>query len=76
MHQVTVHEAKTHLSRLIKEALSGEEVIIASGKNPKVKIQPLPQAKTFRRFGGAKRAIKNIADDFNAPLTEFSEYSR
>lgn len=34
MHQVTIHEAKTHLSRLIQAALAGEEVVIAKGKQP------------------------------------------
>jgi antitoxin (DNA-binding transcriptional repressor) of toxin-antitoxin stability system len=33
--QVTIHEAKTHLSRLIQAALSGEEIIIARGNKPK-----------------------------------------
>ena len=32
MRQVTIHEAKTHLSRLIEEALQGEEIIIAKGR--------------------------------------------
>ena len=31
MHQVTIHEAKTHLSKLIREVLEGEEVIITKG---------------------------------------------
>ena len=34
MIQVTIHEAKTHLSRLIQQALEGEEVIIARDKQP------------------------------------------
>ncbi len=38
MHQVTIHEAKTHLSRLVQEAIGGEEVIIAKNHKPLVKL--------------------------------------
>lgn len=41
--QVTVHAAKTNLSKLIEAALAGEEVVIAKGKRPVVKIVPVPQ---------------------------------
>lgn len=44
--QFTVHSAKTNLSKLIDAALSGEEVVIAKGKRPVVKIVPIKQ----RRF--------------------------
>ncbi|MEN8256060.1 MAG: type II toxin-antitoxin system Phd/YefM family antitoxin [Verrucomicrobiota bacterium] len=74
MHTVTIHEAKTHLSRLIQESLAGEEVIIAKGKMPLVKIQPLEKATKQRRFGGAKGIVKYISDDFDAPLDEFADY--
>ena len=40
--QVTIHAAKTHLSKLIQAALAGEEVIIANGGKPVVKLVPLP----------------------------------
>ena len=74
MHTVTIHEAKTNLSRLIQESLAGEEVIIAKGKIPLVKIQPLEKTTKQRRFGGAKGIVKYISDDFDAPLDEFSDY--
>ena len=74
MHTVTIHEAKTHLSRLIQESLAGEEVIIAKGKIPLVKIQPLETTSKQRRFGGAKGLVKFMSDDFDEPLEEFSEY--
>ncbi len=53
MHQVTIHEAKTHLSRLIQEALNGETVIIAKGKHPLIKLEVLSDSKK-RRIGGCK----------------------
>ena len=55
--QFTVHEAKTNLSKLIRLALAGEEVIIARGDVPVVKLMPLPEAKPKRRAGGAAGVI-------------------
>jgi len=44
MRQVTVHNAKTNLSKLIDAALAGEEIIIAKGDKPVVKLVALPQS--------------------------------
>ena len=52
MKQVTIHEAKTHLSHLIQLALQGEEVIIARGSVPLITLQVLPQLRN-RKAGGA-----------------------
>lgn len=49
MSTVTIHEAKTHLSRLIKAVLAGEEVIIARGKEPVVKLVPVTPEKPGKR---------------------------
>jgi antitoxin (DNA-binding transcriptional repressor) of toxin-antitoxin stability system len=67
MHQVAIHEAKTHLSRLIQAALAGEEVVIAKGKQPLVKLVLVPQARQQRRIGGAEGVGLYKADDFDAP---------
>lgn len=74
MLQVTIHEAKTHLSKLIQKALAGEEVIIAKGKQPLVKLTVLPEVRPQRRIGGAKGMITFMADDFDAPLEDFQDY--
>ena len=74
MHQVTIHEAKTNLSKLIQEALNGEEVVIAKGRNPLVRLEVLPRVKPERRIGGAKGLVLEMAEDFNAPLDDFAEY--
>ena len=74
MIQVTVHEAKTHLSRLIQQALAGEEIVIAKGKKPVVKLVVLPEARPQRRLGMAPDLILYMAEDFDAPLDEFAEY--
>jgi prevent-host-death family protein len=50
---VTVHEAKTHLSRLIAQALNGEDVVIARGAEPKVRLVPVDGAvRTAPRVPG------------------------
>jgi antitoxin (DNA-binding transcriptional repressor) of toxin-antitoxin stability system len=74
MIQVTIHEAKTHLSRLIQQALDGEEVIIARNKQPLVKLSVLLEAQQARRIGGAAHVIVHIAPDFDKPLPEFKDY--
>jgi antitoxin (DNA-binding transcriptional repressor) of toxin-antitoxin stability system len=73
MTQVTIHEAKTHLSKLIQLALAGEEVVITKGKQPMVKLVVMPQMRKERRIGGAKDVILKIADDFDEPLDDFAE---
>lgn len=74
MTQVTIHQAKTNLSKLIQLALSGEEVIIARRNLPMVRLVALPEARYQRRIGGGKEAITFIADDFDAPLADFEAY--
>jgi prevent-host-death family protein len=74
MKTVTIHEAKTHLSRLIREVLTGEEIIIARGKEPLVKLTPLKYTVKEREFGCAEGMVEYIADDFDAPLDDFKDY--
>ena len=76
MAVISIHEAKTHFSRLIQRALSGEEIIVARGKEPVVKIVPIPGAQKERRLGGAKGIVKQISPDFDDPLEEFEEFMR
>jgi prevent-host-death family protein len=76
VHTVTIHEAKTHLSRLINEVLRGGSVVIARGKNPVVKLVPLRGARPRRRAGGAARSIIRIADDIDADIEDFRQYEK
>lgn len=68
MSQFTVHEAKTNLSRLISCALKGEEIIIAKGKTPVVRLIPV-EPKGKREFGTLKGKIRSD-DRFHDPLPE------
>jgi len=64
----TVHQAKTNLSRLIREAQKGKEVVITRGKDPVAKIVPI--AKPKKRVPGMfKGQLWSAPDAFN-PLTE------
>ena len=73
MLQVNVHEAKTNLSKLIQKVVDGEEVVIARGNQPIIKLVLIENLKPQRRLGTAKGKIK-IADDFDEPLEDFKEY--
>ena len=64
MAQVTVHEAKTHLSRLIRRAQAGEEVIIARGDTPVVRLVAIDSQPRERRLGAPD--WWNTWPDFNA----------
>lgn len=67
MKTVNVHAAKTHLSRLIEQAESGEDVIIAKAGKPVVRLTRLVASRPRRGFGSLKKKI-HIAADFDAPL--------
>jgi prevent-host-death family protein len=65
----TVHQAKTNLSRLIKEAEKGAEVVITRGKKPVAKIVPIASASKKRVPGSMKGQLGSAPDAF-APLTD------
>ena len=72
--QVNIHEAKTHLSKLIQAAVNGKQVIIARGNKPLVRLEVLPEARSQRIIGNAKGLILSMADDFDEPLDDFEAY--
>lgn len=65
--EVNVHEAKTHLSRLLARVAMGEEVVIAKAGTPVAKLVPLGKKPKKRRLGSAEGEFV-IPDDFNDPL--------
>ena len=66
---VKVHEAKTQLSKLIARAEAGEEVIIARGKKPVVRLIPVEDSKPRRQFGAMKGKVW-VGPEFFEPLPE------
>ena len=66
MRSVNIHEAKTHLSRLVEQAAKGESFVIAKAGRPLVKVVPLDAAETTtgRRLGFLAGQIA-VPEDFN-----------
>jgi len=71
MRTVNMHEAKTHLSRLVDRAAQGEPFIIAKSGKPLVKVVPLdaPEKREMRRLGFFQGRAK-IPDDFDTMYAE------
>jgi prevent-host-death family protein len=65
---VTVHQAKTTLSKLIERASAGEEIVIAKGKVPVALLLPIA-AQGGRKFG-AMRGKARVDEKFFEPLPE------
>jgi prevent-host-death family protein len=67
---VNVHEAKTHLSRLLERVMAGEHIVIARAGKPVAVLSPLAEPKAARTPGQDRGKVV-IAPDFDAPLPEF-----
>jgi len=65
--EINIHEAKTHLSRLLERVARGEEVIIAKAGKPVAKLIPIKPAARKFKLGSAKGEF-TVPDDFNDPL--------
>jgi prevent-host-death family protein len=66
MQTYNIHQAKTHLSRLIEQAAKGESFVIAKSGKPLVKVVPLdaPESAQIKRFGFMAGQIR-VPDDFD-----------
>ncbi|MEX0983756.1 MAG: type II toxin-antitoxin system Phd/YefM family antitoxin [Actinomycetota bacterium] len=73
MDAVNVHEAKTHLSRLLERVERGEEITIARAGKPIAKLVPIEPRKTRGMWGKYKGQIW-MSEDFDDPLPGF-DYS-
>jgi antitoxin (DNA-binding transcriptional repressor) of toxin-antitoxin stability system len=69
METITIHKAKTQLSRLIEKACQGEEIVIARGKKPVVRLVAIHANTRERKPGAWKGKIFYTADAFD-PLTD------
>lgn len=68
MAQVGIHEAKTHLSRLLRRVAAGEVIVIAKGGVPLARLVPI-HSRARRELGRDKDGVA-LPDDFDAPLDE------
>ncbi len=66
MDAINIHEAKTHLSRLVEQAANGEPFLIAKAGKPMVKVAALdaPSGQMVRRLGFLNGEIQ-VPDDFD-----------
>jgi prevent-host-death family protein len=67
MPVITVHHAKTNLSRLIKKAAAGEEIIIARGDKPVARLVAIGEVKGKRQPGVLKGKLR-VGPEFFEPL--------
>jgi prevent-host-death family protein len=72
MDAVSIHDAKTHFSRLVARAEAGEEIIVRRGATPVAKIVAY-HAPTTPRTPGALKGRIVIADDFDETLPDLSD---
>lgn len=66
---VNMHEAKTHLSRLVNRVVAGEEIVIARGGKAVAKLVPV-EVPESDRIPGLDAGKIWVADDFDAPLPD------
>jgi prevent-host-death family protein len=69
METITIHKAKTQLSKLIEKACRGEEIVIARGKTPVVKLVAIDQSNGDRKPGAWAGKVK-IGPEFFEPLPD------
>lgn len=69
MEIVNIHQAKTHFSQLINQALNGEKVVIAKSGIPLIVLTPYKKGLTPRK-GGQLKGILIVEDNFDDPLPE------
>jgi prevent-host-death family protein len=68
--QHTIHEAKTHLSKLVARVEAGEEIVIARGKTPVARLVPIaPEPKKTRQLGWLKGQVA-LDDSFFEPMSD------
>ena len=67
MAEVSVHEAKTHLSKLLQRVAGGEEIVIARGGKPVARLVPV---SNLPRKLGCDEGVFEVPADFDASLPE------
>jgi prevent-host-death family protein len=70
MQSFNIHEAKTHLSKLLEKVAAGEEVIISRAGKPVAKLVPIDAKQSGKRKLGLLKGKIWIDPDFDSPLPE------
>ena len=74
MTTVELKQAKNQLNELLEAVLKGEEIIITENNEPVVKLSPVKLANKPPLQPRSAAGKVGIADDFDAPLTDFADY--
>jgi prevent-host-death family protein len=74
MNAISIHDAKTHFSRLVARAEAGEEIVVRRGAKPVAKIVAY-HAPTTPRIPGALKGQIVIGEDFDETLPDFDDYT-
>ncbi len=72
MKSVSIHEAKTHLSQLIREVEAGETIVVTRGRKPVARLVQIQENR--RRFDGASGLLVRMDGDFDQALDDFAPY--
>ena len=70
---VNMHDAKSSLSRLVKRAAAGEEILIANRGKPMARLTRIPERRRKLPWNIFKGKIE-MSEDFNAPMDVFKDY--
>ena len=73
MDAVSIHDAKTHFSRLVARAEAGEEIIVRRGRKPVAKLVAY-HAPTAPRVPGSLKGRIALAEDFDVTPEDFGDY--
>lgn len=73
MPRYNIAQAKAQFSELVARAVAGEDVIVARGNKPLLRLVPLAPDAGPRRPGSARGRLW-VAEDIDAPLDDFAEY--
>jgi prevent-host-death family protein len=74
MNAVSIHEAKTHFSRLIARVEAGEEIVVRRGQTPVAKLVAY-SSESRRRTPGRLKGRIAVAADFDATPPDFADYT-
>jgi len=76
MKKLPVHQASDHLDDLVDAAMAGEEVVLTRDDQPTVKLVPINSSQAARPRYGSAAGLISMADDFDEPLDDFTDYTR
>ncbi|MDZ7615558.1 MAG: DUF2281 domain-containing protein [Patescibacteria group bacterium] len=74
MTSISIEEAQTRLTEIVRQLQPGEEITITDHEHPVAQVRKVPQTSWPCRAGSARQSILRIAPDFDTPLDEFREY--